>query len=152
MLRAAQFECTDLGSFIARTLRAFFLVRRPVERYNWRTRGLLVLAPQLTTNVRLILIRRRSRPHQSAPLKNTIVAAIQDKNLLNVTCKGLNRTVEPYLIYESKAGDEILHSWQVSGEFDKTPPPDWCNSVWTRLLPRRLLPSTTLNRTQNTTE
>lgn len=42
-------------------------------------------------------------------------------------CKGINRTVEPYLIYESKAGDEILHSWQVSGDYDRTPPPDWCN-------------------------
>ena len=60
-------------------------------------------------------------------MKNTIIAAIKNRNLLNVTCKGLNRTVAPYLIYESKAGDEILHSWQVSGEFDRTPPPDWCN-------------------------
>lgn len=60
-------------------------------------------------------------------MKSAIIEAIQGRNLLNVTCKGLNRTVEPYLISESKAGDEILHSWQVSGEFDRTPPPDWCD-------------------------
>jgi len=60
-------------------------------------------------------------------MKNTIIAAIQARNLLQVICKGYTRTVEPYLLYESKAGDEILHSWQVSGEWEKTPPPDWCN-------------------------
>jgi hypothetical protein len=60
-------------------------------------------------------------------MKSTIVEAIKDRNLLNVICKGLSRTVEPYLIYESKSGDEVLHSWQVSGEFDRTLPPDWCD-------------------------
>jgi hypothetical protein len=60
-------------------------------------------------------------------MKSTIIEAIQSRSLLEITCKGYNRVVEPYLLYESKAGGEILHSWQVDGEWDKTPPPDWCN-------------------------
>ena len=60
-------------------------------------------------------------------LKSTILKAIQNRNLLWVVYKGLAKVVEPYLLYESKSGDEILHGWQTSGEYDKSPPPDWCN-------------------------
>ncbi len=60
-------------------------------------------------------------------MKATLIEAIQNRSLVRVICKGYTRVVQPYLLYESKSGNETLHGWQVSGEYDKTSPPDWCN-------------------------
>jgi hypothetical protein len=60
-------------------------------------------------------------------MQDLICQAIRGKRLIEVTCKGRVRQVEPYLVFESKNGSAVLHSWQVSGEWDKSPPPDWCN-------------------------
>lgn len=60
-------------------------------------------------------------------MQDVICQTIREKRLLTVLYKDLERVVEPYLLYESKAGKLVLHSWQVDGEYEKTPPPDWCN-------------------------
>jgi hypothetical protein len=60
-------------------------------------------------------------------MRQAIIESIQHRRRLRVVCKGLVRIVEPYLLFESKGGAEILHGWQVAGEFTETPPPDWCN-------------------------
>ena len=60
-------------------------------------------------------------------MHDLICQAIRDRRLIEVTCKGLVRQVEPYLIFGSKSGDTVLHSWQVGGEGGKTERPDWCN-------------------------
>ena len=62
-----------------------------------------------------------------AAKRQAIEAAILSRNLLQVRGRGLTRIVEPYLLYESKAGALILHSWQVAGEFEESCPPDWCD-------------------------
>jgi hypothetical protein len=60
-------------------------------------------------------------------MQTKIIEAIRNRNMLQIVCKGFSRTVEPYLIYESKEGRILLHGWQTEGEYDQTPPPDWCN-------------------------
>ena len=56
-----------------------------------------------------------------------LVKAIEGREVVSLIHKGMKRIVEPYLIYETKAGKTLLHGWQTGGEWDKTPPPDWCN-------------------------
>ncbi len=53
--------------------------------------------------------------------------AIESRQVVEVIHKGMRRVVEPYLLFESSKGDLVLHSWQIGGEYDETPPPDWCN-------------------------
>ena len=64
-------------------------------------------------------------------MQETICHAIHAKQLLMVkeTKSGCTyeRVVEPYLLFATKAGNLVLHSWQVEGDYDKTAPPDWCN-------------------------
>ena len=60
-------------------------------------------------------------------MKTTIIGAITDRRMLRVVYKGLTRIVEKYVLYRSQSGVEILHSWQTAGEYEITPPPDWCN-------------------------
>jgi len=60
-------------------------------------------------------------------MQDVICQAIREKRLLTVLYKNLERVVEPYLPFATKAGDLVLHSWQVEGEYEKTPPPDWCD-------------------------
>ena len=54
-------------------------------------------------------------------------ALIDKRSVIVVTYDGQDRVMEPYLIHRSAAGNTILHGWQVSGAFTKTPPPDWAN-------------------------
>jgi hypothetical protein len=61
------------------------------------------------------------------PLFSHITRAIDAHELLIVTDEAGDRLIEPYLIYESKAGDMLLHSWQRSGAFRSSPPPRFCN-------------------------
>lgn len=60
-------------------------------------------------------------------MERRLCDAIRGRKVLTVSYKDLIRVVEPYLLYESKNGAVILHAWQVSGDYEKTPPPDWCN-------------------------
>ena len=60
-------------------------------------------------------------------MQELICQAIRERRLIEVSCKGYARQLEPYLVYESKNRAVVLHSWQVGGQWDKTPPPDWCN-------------------------
>lgn len=64
---------------------------------------------------------------EDIPMQDVICQAIREKRLLIVLYKNLERVVEPYLLFENKGGGLVLHSWQVQGEYEKTPPPDWCN-------------------------
>jgi hypothetical protein len=57
----------------------------------------------------------------------TILQAIRDRLRLRVRYKGQERILDPYLLYETHAGAEILHGWQVDGAFEHSKPPDWCN-------------------------
>lgn len=59
--------------------------------------------------------------------RKTLCQYIQEKWLLSVLYNGKERIVEPYLLFETKKGNRVLHSWQTEGEYDDTPPPDWCN-------------------------
>ena len=56
-----------------------------------------------------------------------LASAIRARQCICLLCKGLSRVIEPYLIFEDKAGVQILHGWQTSGEWEKTSPPDWIN-------------------------
>jgi hypothetical protein len=49
-------------------------------------------------------------------MQGMICQAIREKWLIDVTCKGLVRQLEPYLIFESMDRVVVLHSWQVSCE------------------------------------
>ena len=60
-------------------------------------------------------------------MSDVICQAIRERRLLSVQYKGRERIVEPYLLFESKAGDLVLHGWQVDGAWENTPPPDWSN-------------------------
>ena len=60
-------------------------------------------------------------------MRDVICQAIRERRLLSVQYKGLDRVLEPYLLFESKSGDLILHSWQVEGDWEHSPPPDWSN-------------------------
>ena len=60
-------------------------------------------------------------------MQEIISQAIREKRLLNVLHKNQARVVEPYVLFITKAGDFVLHSWQVEGQYEKSPPPDWCN-------------------------
>lgn len=58
---------------------------------------------------------------------NQIVQAIDVHRLIAVRDEAGVRVIEPYLIFESAKGDMLLHGWQRSGAFRRTPPPLWCN-------------------------
>lgn len=56
-----------------------------------------------------------------------IARAIDGHCLIVVTDDVGARIIEPYLVFESAAGDMLLHGWQRDGAFKESPPPDWCN-------------------------
>jgi len=60
-------------------------------------------------------------------VRSTILAAIENRRRLQVTFRGQSRTVEPYLVFATKARQEVLHSWQTAGDWTHSPPPDWCD-------------------------
>jgi len=60
-------------------------------------------------------------------MEELIRDGILNRKVLTVHYKGLVRVVEAYLLFETKDGAIVVHAWQVSGEYEKTPPPDWCN-------------------------
>jgi hypothetical protein len=60
-------------------------------------------------------------------LFDALTRAIDGHRLLRITDDAGARVIEPYLIFESAKGDMVLHGWQRSGAFRKTPPPRWCN-------------------------
>ena len=72
-------------------------------------------------------------------LKSIICSAIAEKRLLQVSYKGKMRIVEPYLLFRSKAGNATLHSWQVEGAWEETPPPDWCTLSLSQMESREAL-------------
>jgi hypothetical protein len=53
--------------------------------------------------------------------------AIEKRRRVYVCYNGLWRIIEPYLVHESQTGKIIAHGRQTDGEWDKTPPPDWCD-------------------------
>ena len=61
------------------------------------------------------------------PVFEVITLAIDGHHLLRITDEAGERLLEPYLIFESKEGDMLLHSWQRSGNYRSTPPPRFCN-------------------------
>lgn len=61
------------------------------------------------------------------PVFEIITRAIDQHRLLVVVDEAGERMIEPYLVFESAAGDMLLHGWQRSGAFRRQPPPKWCN-------------------------
>lgn len=61
------------------------------------------------------------------PVFEIITRAIDQHRLLIVVDEAGERTIEPYLVFESAAGDMLLHGWQRAGAFRRQPPPKWCN-------------------------
>ena len=75
-------------------------------------------------------------------LEVSICHAIRQQRRVSVSHRGRERVVEPYLLFETKDGGMTLHAWQVSGQWSKTPPPDWCDISladveWVELLGER---------------
>ncbi len=60
-------------------------------------------------------------------MNDQICDAIAKKQIIKVIYNEAERIVEPYLLFETAKGKLILHSWQLEGSWEKTPPPDWCN-------------------------
>jgi len=56
-----------------------------------------------------------------------ILDAIQRRQRLALTYKGEQRLVEPYLLYATETGEEILHGWQISGHSSRGRAPHWIN-------------------------
>ena len=56
-----------------------------------------------------------------------LTRAIDGHYLVTLQDDGGARVVEPYLIYESAAGDMLLHGRQLAGAYTQKPPPKWLN-------------------------
>ena len=56
-----------------------------------------------------------------------VCRSIRAKRHVRLVYKGGERIVEPYLLFATRAGDLVLHGWQVAGAWETTPPPDWAN-------------------------
>src|SRR5687768_16505621 len=72
------------------------------------------------------------------PVFHTLTRAIDGHRLVVVTDEAGVRVMEPYLIFESKSGDMLLHGWQRSGAFRTDPPPRFCNLHLDDILAARL--------------
>lgn len=70
---------------------------------------------------------------------NRIVEAIDGHRLLKLVDDAGERIVEPYLIYESAAGDMLVHGWQRGGAGER-PSPGWCNVHLDDLVAVELMP------------
>lgn len=66
--------------------------------------------------------------------------AIRDRRIVRVVHKNRTRLVEPYLVYASQAGELVLHGRQIAGDYETTPPPDWCNLRLSDLTAVRVTP------------
>jgi hypothetical protein len=60
-------------------------------------------------------------------VQDTLCESIRAKRLVSRVYKGGERIVEPYVLFATKAGDLVLHGWQVAGAWETTPPPHWAN-------------------------
>ena len=66
--------------------------------------------------------------HRSVPGIDEIVCqSIHAKRLVSLVYRGGERIVEPYMLFATKAGELVLHGWQVDGAWETTPPPHWAN-------------------------
>lgn len=52
---------------------------------------------------------------------------IRGRKQVKTTYRGLIFVFEPYLLFESKKGDILLHGYKLSGEYETQPPPHWCH-------------------------
>ncbi len=57
----------------------------------------------------------------------TLKAAISTHAVLQIVYRETRFYFEPYLLYRAKNDNIYLHGYKTSGEFEKTPPPHWCN-------------------------
>jgi hypothetical protein len=65
--------------------------------------------------------------HMQESLFHRLTRAIDERAVVVVCDEAGERVIEPYLIFESAAGDMLLHGWQREGAFRDQPPPRWCN-------------------------
>lgn len=58
-------------------------------------------------------------------MNTTVIAAINNHNLLSFFYRGYPRTVEPHTYGLTKNGDERLRAYQTSGQSESGKVPDW---------------------------
>jgi hypothetical protein len=68
-----------------------------------------------------------THPSAARGILDTACLSILAKRLVRLVYRGGERTVEPYLLFATRAGDLVLHGWQVAGAWETTPPPHWSN-------------------------
>jgi predicted DNA-binding transcriptional regulator YafY len=71
-------------------------------------------------------------------MNNTIVSAIQNKQLLSFQYDNVTRTVEPHTYGRDKKGNDVVSAWQLSGKSGD--PPAWRLYEVSRLAGLRVLP------------
>ena len=60
-------------------------------------------------------------------VKETLIRAIDDRHTVRILYKEAERVIDPYVLYETRSGSEVLHGWQTEGVYETSPPPKWCN-------------------------
>jgi predicted DNA-binding transcriptional regulator YafY len=61
-------------------------------------------------------------------MKQTIITAINNRNVLKFEYKGRLRILNPHALYrEDQHGAEVLHAWQTGGQSSTRVPPCWGN-------------------------
>jgi WYL domain len=60
-------------------------------------------------------------------MESLICRAINEHRLLEIRYRASDRMIEPYLLYRTKAGKELVHGYVVDGLFDQDRDTHWCN-------------------------
>ena len=68
-----------------------------------------------------------THPSAARDIPDIACQPILAKQLVSLVYRGGDRTLEPYLLFATRAGDLVLHGWQVDGAWETTPPPHWAN-------------------------
>jgi len=58
---------------------------------------------------------------------DALCQSIRAKQLVSLVYRGGERILEPYVVFATRAGNLLLHGWQVAGAWETTPPPHWAN-------------------------
>ncbi len=58
-------------------------------------------------------------------MRNTIIEAIENRNILEFDYDGNHRVVEPHAVGVSSTGKEQLRAFQFDGQSDRVQVPDW---------------------------
>lgn len=58
-------------------------------------------------------------------MKNTIVSAIKNRNLLEISYSNQTRIIEPYCAGETSKGNFVIRAFQIENKQDLTADPSW---------------------------